>query len=143
MPPFLCLTDLRRMLQEHLGVLRRLATAAPSRFPELAALADGANEEADFFANVAHLQLHRRTRALARLSKARLWDPCTPPSGMIPVGVLVAAVESSVPPCNAMATRGVTCLQTASTYRRIRVPMPKAASWHRSYLPCDAIIGVM
>lgn len=52
-------------------MLRRMAVGLPATFPELAALSD-ADEERDFFANVAHLQLHRRTRALARLSKVRL-----------------------------------------------------------------------
>lgn len=40
----------------------------PGTFPDLAALADG-NEDVCFLANVAHLQLHRRTRALGRLSR--------------------------------------------------------------------------
>ena len=31
-----------------------------------------ADMEVDFFANVAHLQMHRRTRALQRLTKVRL-----------------------------------------------------------------------
>jgi len=47
-----------------------MAVRLPATFPDLAALSD-ADEERDFFANVAHLQLHRRTRALARLSKVR------------------------------------------------------------------------
>ena len=60
-----------KSLQEHLVLLRRMAVALPAHFPELAALADAANEERDFFANVAHLQMHRRVRALARLSKVQ------------------------------------------------------------------------
>ena len=51
--------------------------ALPARFPELASLADADNEEQDFFANVAHLQLHRRTRALARLGKVRFLLPAS------------------------------------------------------------------
>ncbi len=54
--------------QEHLALLRRMAAAMPAVFPDLAALTD-ANEDLDFFVNVAHLQLHRRTRALGRLTK--------------------------------------------------------------------------
>jgi U3 small nucleolar RNA-associated protein 20 len=47
-----------------------MAAAAPSRFPDLALLS-AADEELCFFANVAHLQLHRRVRAFARLSKVK------------------------------------------------------------------------
>ena len=54
--------------QEHLGLLRQLVSALPARFPDLAAL-QGADAEADALLNLAHLQLHRRTRALARLSQ--------------------------------------------------------------------------
>lgn len=56
--------------QEHLALLRRIATAAPARFPDLALLS-AADEELCFFANVAHLQLHRRVRAFARLAKVK------------------------------------------------------------------------
>lgn len=64
-------TQIVTLPQEHLALLRRMALAAPAAFPELAALGDAGNEERDFFANVAHLQLHRRGRALARLAKVR------------------------------------------------------------------------
>jgi U3 small nucleolar RNA-associated protein 20 len=57
-------------LQEHLALLRRLALALPESFPDLAILSDDSDDK-DFFSNVAHLQLHRRTRALGRLVKAR------------------------------------------------------------------------
>lgn len=63
-------TRLIMPIQEHLALLRRMAAGMPTRFPDLAALADG-NEDVCFFANVAHLQLHRRTRALGRLTKVR------------------------------------------------------------------------
>lgn len=56
--------------QEHLALLRRMAAAAPARFPDLALLS-ATDEELCFFANVAHLQLHRRVRAFARLSKVK------------------------------------------------------------------------
>ncbi len=46
--------------------MRKLAVTFPARFPELAALT-AADEEVDFFHNVAHIQLHRRARALSRL----------------------------------------------------------------------------
>ena len=55
-------------LQEHLAAMRKLAIAFPARFPELASLSN-ADEEVDFFRNVAHIQLHRRSRALSRLVK--------------------------------------------------------------------------
>ena len=54
--------------QEHLGLLRQLVRALPGRFPDLAALAGG-DAETDPLLNLAHLQLHRRTRALARLAQ--------------------------------------------------------------------------
>ena len=45
----------------------------PKLYPELAALADE-NEDLDFFRNVAHLQIHRRIRAVHRLAKVRKLD---------------------------------------------------------------------
>lgn len=56
-------------MQEHLMLLRKLCIGFPERFAELHALSH-ADIEVDFFANVAHLQMHRRTRALHRLVKA-------------------------------------------------------------------------
>jgi len=50
--------------------MRKLAVTFPARFPELAALT-AADEEVDFFRNVAHIQLHRRARALSRLVRVR------------------------------------------------------------------------
>ena len=49
-------------------MLRTMVVTFPDRFPELAALAD-VEEEIDFFNNIAHIQMHRRSRALARLSR--------------------------------------------------------------------------
>lgn len=54
--------------QEHLTLLRNLAVQFPNMFRELRVLADS-DVEVDFFANIAHLQMHRRARALNRLSK--------------------------------------------------------------------------
>ncbi|KAG2487780.1 hypothetical protein HYH03_013624 [Edaphochlamys debaryana] len=54
--------------QEHLALLRALVVALPKRFPDLLPLLSD-DPETDFFANVAHLQSHRRTRALNKLSK--------------------------------------------------------------------------
>lgn len=51
-------------------MLRTMVVTFPARFPELSALAD-AEEEIDFFNNIAHIQMHRRSRALARLSRVR------------------------------------------------------------------------
>lgn len=56
-------------MQEHLALLRSLCVRFPARFAELSPLA-AADIEVDFFANVAHLQMHRRVRALHRLTKA-------------------------------------------------------------------------
>lgn len=62
------------VLSEHLALLRGLALALPVTFPGLAALANAGDEEADFWLNAAHIQLHRRARAAARLGQ-RLADP--------------------------------------------------------------------
>ena len=59
---------LHDVLQEHVLLLRSLVQAVPGSFIQLQGLTDS-DPEADFFHNVAHLQLHRRSRALARLSK--------------------------------------------------------------------------
>ena len=47
--------------------MRALALAFPARYPDLHALTD-TDAELDFFNNVAHLQLHRRSRAFKRLA---------------------------------------------------------------------------
>ncbi len=60
--------------QEHLALMRQLAGALPARFADLAALGGG-DAETDPLVNLAHLQLHRRTRALNRLAQARQ-RPC-------------------------------------------------------------------
>jgi hypothetical protein len=59
-----------RAPQEHLALVRQLAGALPARFADLAALGGG-DPETDPLVNLAHLQLHRRTRALNRLAQAR------------------------------------------------------------------------
>ena len=54
---------------EAIGAFRKLAEAAPSAAPgAFASLADPSDPEKDFFANAAHLQAHRRARALRLLS---------------------------------------------------------------------------
>ena len=54
-------------IQEHVDLLRTLALAFPKHYPDLHALTDK-DAELDFFNNVAHLQLHRRSRAFKRLA---------------------------------------------------------------------------
>ncbi|EFJ49017.1 hypothetical protein VOLCADRAFT_104545 [Volvox carteri f. nagariensis] len=54
--------------QEHLTLLRSLVVALPRRFDVLTPLLSD-DVETDFFHNVAHLQSHRRTRALTKLTK--------------------------------------------------------------------------
>ena len=56
------------MLQEHVALLRSLAVRFPKQYADLSVLLDK-DAELDFFNNVAHLQLHRRQRALQRLTK--------------------------------------------------------------------------
>ncbi|GIL61502.1 hypothetical protein Vafri_15933, partial [Volvox africanus] len=64
----LCTSSLA-VRQEHLSLLRALAVALPRRFADLAHLLSHDDIETDFFNNVAHLQVHRRTRALTKLTK--------------------------------------------------------------------------
>ena len=57
--------------QEAIAAFRRLALSWPSAAPGAAKLADDAdNGEQDFFANMGHLQAHRRCRALRKMAKA-------------------------------------------------------------------------
>lgn len=53
-----------------MDLLRALALAFPVRYRDLHALTD-ADAELDFFNNVAHLQMHRRSRAFKRLANVR------------------------------------------------------------------------
>ena len=56
---------------EAIGAFRALARSFPAAAPgAFAALADDADPEKDFFLNAAHLQAHRRARALRALSAA-------------------------------------------------------------------------
>ena len=67
----LCIPELADQVachwQEHVDLLRALALAFPARYPDLHAITD-TDAELDFFNNVAHLQLHRRSRAFRRLA---------------------------------------------------------------------------
>ena len=47
--------------QEHLEVIRKVALSLSDSFPELSAVSHD-DEEVDFWMNVAHMQLHRRSR---------------------------------------------------------------------------------
>lgn len=47
--------------QEHLEVVRKVALTLPDSFPELSVVSHN-DEEVDFWMNVAHMQLHRRSR---------------------------------------------------------------------------------
>lgn len=55
-------------VQEHLTLLRGIGLRFPEEQRDLCALAD-TDIEVDFFANVAHLQMHRRIKAMQRLVK--------------------------------------------------------------------------
>ncbi len=50
-----------------MDLLRALALGFPAQYPDLHALTDK-DAELDFFNNVAHLQMHRRSRAFKRLA---------------------------------------------------------------------------
>lgn len=54
--------------QDHLLILQHILKSAPGNFPAAARLTHS-DPELDFFNNVAHLQLHRRSRAWDRLLK--------------------------------------------------------------------------
>lgn len=51
-------------------LLRQMARAFPALFPDLHRLSDP-DAELDFFNNIAHLQLHRRSRAFLRLKRVK------------------------------------------------------------------------
>ena len=55
-------------MQEHIALLRAITVSFPVVYPDLALLINE-DAEVDFFNNIAHLQLHRRSRALLRLAK--------------------------------------------------------------------------
>ena len=69
-------------MQEHVGLLRGLLVQFPEQYADMAHLLDK-DPELDFFNNVAHLQLHRRQRALHRLTRVR------PPSCLCSLSVAV------------------------------------------------------
>jgi U3 small nucleolar RNA-associated protein 20 len=54
--------------QEHLVLLRAVVVQFPGRFSDLTGLTS-ADPERDFFLNIAHLQIHRRARALTQLTR--------------------------------------------------------------------------
>lgn len=59
-------------VQEHVALMRAIAVSFPLVYPDLAMLTSE-DAEVDFFNNIAHLQLHRRSRALLRLSKVSMF----------------------------------------------------------------------
>ena len=66
-------------------LLRGLVVAFPGQYADLGLLLDR-DTELDFFNNVAHLQLHRRQRALQRLTKVPLPSALCPlPSALCPL----------------------------------------------------------
>lgn len=73
--------------QEHLTLLQAAVVALPDVAPDLAALATPGDPEADFFFNVAHLQLHRRARALNKLARRLREEP-----GALSLGSMTNAV---------------------------------------------------
>ncbi|KAL4434124.1 hypothetical protein ABPG75_000565 [Micractinium tetrahymenae] len=82
--------------QEHLSLLRQLVLAFPAQYPDLVALTDK-DSEVDFLLNVAHIQLHRRARALTRLTKLLRHGSDTQQAAAAPpplgVGALVGIVQ--------------------------------------------------
>ncbi len=91
--------------QEHVILLRGLVVAFPGQYADLGLLLDK-DSELDFFNNVAHLQLHRRQRALQRLTKVPLPLPsalCPLPSALCPLPSALSAFSSifQVPCVNA------------------------------------------
>ncbi|KAL4860053.1 Small subunit processome component 20 [Chlorella vulgaris] len=80
--------------QEHLTLLRQLVLAFPANYSELRLLTDQ-DAEVDFLLNVGHIQLHRRARALTRVTRLLRREPGEP-AGQTPalgVGALVGVVQ--------------------------------------------------
>ena len=57
--------------QEHLELVRKVASNLPESYPELQAVTHP-DEDIDFWMNVCHVQLHRRARAFSRLDASSL-----------------------------------------------------------------------
>lgn len=96
--------------QEHMALVRYIALKVAYLYPELSALTN-IDEEKDFWLNVTHLQLHRRSRAFARLTRIILGQkgkiqnnkPSYPHNGVqtnlsigVIVGLIVPIVEQTI-----------------------------------------------
>lgn len=68
------LSNAAAVRQEHLALLRQLVLSFGTEFPDLRALCNEQDPEVDFFLNISSIQLHRRGRALQRLTR-HLQDP--------------------------------------------------------------------
>ena len=77
-----------------MDLLRALALAFPEQYPDLHALTDK-DAELDFFNNVAHLQLHRRSRAFKRLANVSLASSCT--ESVDSLWTIISAILASLP----------------------------------------------
>ncbi|KAK9840687.1 hypothetical protein WJX84_003409, partial [Apatococcus fuscideae] len=80
--------------QEHVALLRAIAVSFPAVYPDLAMLTNE-DLEVDFFSNIAHLQLHRRSRALLRLSRA-MEDKDARPALKTVIGIIVPLLQQMI-----------------------------------------------
>ncbi len=97
----LAVFDSKLPVQEHLALLRLLALRLPASFPALAPLANP-DDEIDFCSNIAHIQLHRRSRALRRLAVAAAAGQLAPGTllGVVLPLIQQMVVEGTIPrPC--------------------------------------------
>ncbi|KAK9863125.1 hypothetical protein WJX84_001609, partial [Apatococcus fuscideae] len=80
--------------QEHVALMRAIAVSFPSLYPDLAMLTSE-DAEVDFFNNIAHLQLHRRSRALLRLAKV-MDDQLARPALKTIIDVIIPMVQQMI-----------------------------------------------
>jgi U3 small nucleolar RNA-associated protein 20 len=79
-------------MQEHLDLLRLLPLKLPQHFASLAVLTNP-DLEIDFCTNIAHLQVHRRSRALRRIATVAAAGQLSP--GVL-LGVIVPLLQQII-----------------------------------------------
>ena len=120
---------------EAVAAFRRLALAWPSAAPGARRLADESDPEQDFFANMAHLQAHRRCRALRRLAgaaKSGEVPPATINGYLAPLAVASLGDAGADVASTAAATiGGLACALPWGSYRDLLMWMLRKAGGGR------------
>ena len=120
---------------EAIAAFRRLALAWPSAAPGARRLADESDPEQDFFANMAHLQAHRRCRALRRLAgaaKSGEVPPATINGYLAPLAVASLGDAGADVASTAAATiGGLACALPWESYRDLLMWMLRKAGGGR------------